>query len=141
MRPSGAAPIVETVPGIFVLDATGQGAILNQDGSVNATLNGAEPGSIVSIYATGAGQMDRQVFDGRIVSDMPFPRPLLPVGVRIGGRIADVTYAGAAPGQVAGLIQVNARIPADTPRGATIPVQLTIGSATSQGNVFLATRP
>ena len=49
---------------------------------------------------------------------------------------------GAAGGIVlAGLIQVNARIPADTPRGATIPVQLTIGSATSQGNVFLATRP
>lgn len=134
-------PIAEALPGIFVLDGNGQGAILNQDGSVNAQLNGAEPGSIIAIYATGAGQVDRQVFDGRVVTDTPFPRPLLPVGVRIGGRVADVTYAGAAPGQVAGMIQVNARIPADTPTGTPVPIQIIVGSATSQANVFLSMRP
>ena len=58
------------------------------------------------------------------MTDTPFPRPLLPVGVRIGGRVADVTYAGAAPGLVAGMLQVNARVPADTPRGTNVPVQI-----------------
>jgi uncharacterized protein (TIGR03437 family) len=134
-------PVADAAPGIFVLDTSGQGAIINQDGTINARLNGAEPGSIISIYATGAGQMDRQVFDGRRIMDEPYPRPLLPVGVRIGGRVADIRYAGAAPGQVAGLLQVNAVVPADTPRGTTVPVQLTIGSVTSQANVFVATRP
>jgi uncharacterized protein (TIGR03437 family) len=135
------AQVADTAPGIFVLDASGQGAILNQDNTVNAQLNGAQPGSIIAIYATGGGQMDSQVFDGRLVTATPYPRPILPVGVRIGGRVADVTYAGAAPGQVAGMIQVNARVPADTPTGTTVPIQITIGSATSQANVFLATRP
>lgn len=133
--------IADAMPGIFVIDVNGQGAILNQDGSVNARLNGAAPGSIVAIYANGGGQMDRQVFDGRRVMDAPFPKPLLPVGVRIGGRVADVTYAGAAPGLVAGVIQVNAKIPEDTPRGTVVPVQIIIGTATSQANVMLATAP
>jgi uncharacterized protein (TIGR03437 family) len=131
--------VAEAAPGIFVLDTAGQGAILNQDGTVNARLNGAEPGTIISIYATGAGRMEGTVADGRIVTGTP--KPLLPVGVRIGGRVADVTYAGAAPSLVAGMLQVNARIPADTPRGTMVPVQILIGSATSQANVFLATRP
>jgi uncharacterized protein (TIGR03437 family) len=133
--------VVDAAPGIFVLDSSGQGAIINQDGTINARLNGAEPGTIISIYATGAGQMDRQVFDGRRVVEAPYPRPLLPVGVRIGGRVADVTYAGAAPEQVAGMLQVNVRIPADTPRGTTVPVQITVGASTSQANVLLAIRP
>ena len=131
--------VAEAAPGIFMLDTAGQGAILNQDGTVNARANGAEPGSIVSIYATGAGRMEGTLPDGRIV--LGTPKPLLPVGVRIGGRVADVTYAGAAPGLIGGMLQVNARIPADTPRGTTVPVQVLIGTATSQANVFLATRP
>jgi trimeric autotransporter adhesin len=133
--------IGDAMPGIFVLDTNGQGAIINQDGTINARVNGAEPGSIVAIYATGGGQVDRQVFDGRRVTDTPFPKPLLPVGVRIGGRVADVTYIGAAPGLVAGMLQVNARVPDDTPRGTAVPVQIIIGTATSQQNVFLSVKP
>jgi uncharacterized protein (TIGR03437 family) len=133
--------IGDAMPGIFVLDTNGQGAIINQDGTINARINGAEPGSIVAIYATGGGQVDRQVFDGRRVTDAPFPKPLLPVGVRIGGRVADVTYIGAAPGLVAGMLQVNARVPDDTPRGTAVPVQIIIGTATSQQNVFLSVKP
>lgn len=131
--------VVDAAPGIFVLDASGQGAILNQDNTVNSRVNGGEPGSIIAIYATGAGRMEDALVDGRIVTGIP--KPLLPVGVRIGGRVADVLYAGAAPGLVAGMVQVNARIPGDTPRGTTIPVQIIVGNATSQTNVFVATRP
>lgn len=131
--------VVEAAPGVFMLDTAGQGAIINQDGTINARLNGAEPGSVISIYATGAGRMEGTLADGSVV--LGTPKPLLPVGVRIGGRVADVTYAGAAPGLVAGMLQVNARVPADTPRGTTVPVQIIVGNATSQTNVFLATRP
>ena len=134
------AQVTDAAPGIFVLDVSGQGAILNQDNSVNSRLNGAAPGSVIAIYATGAGTMDRQVIDGRLVTDTPFPRPLLPVGVRIGGRVADVLYAGAAPGLVAGTLQVNARIPVDTPANSVVPIQITVGTATSQANVVVAIR-
>jgi uncharacterized protein (TIGR03437 family) len=133
--------VVDAAPGIFVLDSSGQGAIINEDGTVNARLNGAEPGSVISIYATGAGSMDLPMTDGRLVVGAPFPRPLLPVGVRIGGRVADVTYYGAAPGLVGGMLQVNARVPADVVRGQMLPIQLLVGGATSQQNVFLSTRP
>ena len=134
-------PSATRCPGSSCSIRIGQGAIINEDGTINARLNGAEPGSVIAIYATGGGQVDRQVFDGRRVTDTPYPKPLLPVGVRIGGRVADVTYAGAAPGLVAGMVQVNARVPSDTPRGTNVPVQIVIGTATSQQNVFLSTRP
>jgi uncharacterized protein (TIGR03437 family) len=133
--------VVDAAPGIFLFDASGQAAALNQDGTYNARMNGAEPGSIVTLYATGAGQMDVSMTDGRVVVGQPFPRPLLPVGVRIGGRVADVLYAGAAPGLISGVLQVNARVPADVARGQMVPIQLIVGTTTSQSNVFLATRP
>jgi uncharacterized protein (TIGR03437 family) len=134
-------PVLDAAPGIFLFDASGQAAALNQDGTYNGLLNGAEPGSIITLYATGAGQMDQAMTDGRIVVGQPFPRPLLPVGIRIGGRVADVLYAGAAPGLIGGVLQVNARIPADVARGQMVPIQLVVGTTTSQANVFVSTRP
>ena len=124
-----------------MLDTSGQGAIINQDGTINAQLNGAEPGSVISIYATGAGQMDRQVFDGRPSWRSHTQGRCFRSGCESADASRTSRYAGAAPGQVAGMLQVNAVIPADTPRGTTVPVQITIGSATSQANVFVATKP
>ena len=65
-------------------------------------------------------------------------RPLAPVTVRIGGQTAEVTYAGSAPGLVAGAVQVNARIPSNSIIGANVPVQVQIGNVTSQGNVTIS---
>ena len=50
-------------------------------------------------------------------------RRTLPVTVTIGGLpvpASDVTYAGEAPGAIAGLLQVNARIPAGLPTSPPI---------------------
>jgi uncharacterized protein (TIGR03437 family) len=135
----GVAP---SAPGIFSVDSTGkgQGAILNQDYSVNSAANPAEQGSVVLIYATGEGETDPQVADGRLASPEVLPRPKLPVTVKIGGLEAEVLYAGAAPGQVVGLLQVNARVPAGAPSGSAVPVVLTIGAASSQPGVTLAVK-
>jgi uncharacterized protein (TIGR03437 family) len=65
---------------------------------------------------------------------------VLPVSVTIGGRDAKVVYAGAAPGLVAGLMQVNVQIPMDVTPGDAVPVQLTVGRTTSSGVVTLAIR-
>ena len=46
---------------------------------------------------------------------LPLPKPALQVSVEINGENAEVTYAGGAPGEVAGMLQVNARIPANAP--------------------------
>jgi len=127
-------PVVTTVPGIFTIGGSGggQAAVLNQDGTLNSASNPAAKGSIVSIYATGAGLMNSPMTDGAITpSTPPFPVPQLNVQVEIGGVSATVQYAGAAPGLVAGAIQVNAYVPAGAPSGSSIPVVLNIGGYVS----------
>ncbi len=65
--------------------------------------------------------------------------PVLTVTVRIGGRIASVPFAGLAPG-FTGVLQINTMIPDDTTPGDNVPLEVTIGSATSQPGVTLAVR-
>ncbi len=135
-------PVLNALPGIFTTSQLGfgQGAIVNQDGSVNSAQNGADPGTIVSIYATGSGQTNPPTADGTITGSV-LATPQLPVTVQISGETADVLYAGAAPGEPAGVLQVNARIPADVPRGINVSVVITVGNVSSQAGVTLATKP
>ena len=123
--------VVDASPAIFMLDNASQGAILNGDGSVNGSQNGAVPGSIISIYATGGGQTDPGGVDGQIVTGPVLPRPLLPVRVTIGGQDAELFYAGAAPGLASGVLQINVRIPMGMPRGLPAAVIVFVGGANS----------
>ena len=132
--------VVDSYPGIFTLDPTGQGAILNQDFSVNSTQNGAAAGSVISIYATGEGQTNPPGMTGAITGTV-LAKPILPVSVQIDGQTADVAYAGNAPGLPAGILQVNAKIPAGVRRGVSVPVVVTVGNASSQTGVTLFVSP
>ena len=49
-------------------------------------------------------------------SSPPFPAPIAPVQVKIGGVTAEVQFAGLAPGFIDGLLQMNVLIP-DVPPG------------------------
>ncbi|HTR39645.1 MAG TPA: cohesin domain-containing protein [Bryobacteraceae bacterium] len=133
--------VAATAPAIFTLDSSGigPGAILNQDSSVNSPANPAAKGSIVAIYATGAGQTNPPSVDGQITG-ATLSTPVLPVSVQIAGLDAKVVYAGAAPDLVAGGIQVNAIVPAGAPSGATVPIALTVGTTRSQSGVTLAVK-
>jgi len=135
-------PVAPSAPGIFTVDATGKGpgAILNQNYTVNAAANAAERGAVAMIYATGEGETDPQVADGRLATAETLPKPRLPVSVKIGGLDAEVLYAGAAPGMVVGLLQVNVRVPPGAPAGSAVPVVLTVGNASSQPGVTMAVR-
>lgn len=118
-----------TVPAILTLDSSGvgPGAILNQDFSVNSPSNPAGRGSIMALFATGAGMMNPVPIDGQVTGDNP-PLADLPVSVEIGGSIAQVVYAGAAPGLVAGVLQVNCAVPLDIAPGESVPVNLFVGT-------------
>jgi len=133
--------VVGSAPGLFTLDSSGSGpaAALNQDYSLNTGAHPESRGSIVMLYATGEGQTDPAGVDGRITGTI-LARPLLTVSVSIGGVAAEVTYAGGAPGLVAGVLQVNARVPASSPAGPTVPVILRIGAATSQAGATIAVK-
>ncbi len=113
--PSFPATVVAADPQVFQ-NADGTAAAINQDGTVNSSTNPAKAGSIVSIWATGTGA--NFLFDGEIATtaqdyhccqisileipsafDSESPGPVVP-------------YAGAAPGMVAGVVQINFQIPA-----------------------------
>jgi len=129
-------PVAASVPGVFTSNdgGTGQAVVFNQDGTVNTAANPAAKGSVIVLYATGEGTTNPPGQDGLISSSDILREPVLPVSLTIGGQAATVLYAGSAPGNVAGVMEVEATIPAGAASGAA-PVVLTVGSATSQGNV------
>jgi uncharacterized protein (TIGR03437 family) len=131
-------PVVDAAPGIFNIPASSQAAALNADLSVNNEGNPAEKGSIVVLFATGEGQTSPHGTDGRIATDV-FPKPQLPVSVTIGGEQAELLYAGAAPFEVAGVLQLNVRVPAGTPAGAA-PVVLRVGTRIGTGVSTISVR-
>ena len=134
-----ALSVATAVPAIFTLGASGvgPGAILNQDSSLNTPLNPADRGSVVSVFATGAGQTDPPGTDGQ-VAGANLPTPLLRVAVQIGGMDAQVLYAGDAPGLISGVLQVNVLVPLGAPSGPAVPIVLTIGPAEGPAGVVLA---
>jgi uncharacterized protein (TIGR03437 family) len=135
---AGTVTVTPSAPGIFTVNSgTGQAAALNQDASVNSASNPAAAGSVIVLYLTGEGQTAPQGVDGKIASAAPLPAPVLPVTVTIGGQPATYFYAGAAPDEVAGVMQINANIPAGV-TGNAVPVSVQIGTASTQKGVTIA---
>jgi len=116
------ALVAASDPGIFRLDSEpyGQGAILNQDGTVNSKKNPAQRGSVISIFATGTGPLAPIPGDGEIVADASRRVAMVIETVFHPQLEAEVLYAGAAPTLVAGLTQINVRIPKEVPDDAVV---------------------
>jgi uncharacterized protein (TIGR03437 family) len=122
--------VVATAPGIYSL-GNNQGAIRNQDGSVNGPNNPAAQGSTIQIFATGEGQLSPPGVDGQLEFGPNFPKPLASVEVTIGGiPAAAVTYAGTVGQSFDGFFQVNAVLPPGVPSGA-VPVVISVGGKAS----------
>ncbi len=103
--------VTATGPAIFVLGSRPggwQGAILNQDGTLNSPDNPAARGSFVSVYATGGGATALR--NG-------LQATVAPITVSLNGAPPLATsWAGAVAGFV-GLYQINVQIPATTAPG------------------------
>jgi uncharacterized protein (TIGR03437 family) len=135
-----ATPFLQSIsvtsPAIFTTTSTGTGqaSVINQNGTINGAGAPSPKGSIVSIYMTGAGQLLPAGRSGALgAADQVVAAA---VTVTIGGRNARVTYAGAAPGSVQGLYQINAVVPEDAPSGS-VPIQLLAGETASQAGVTI----
>jgi uncharacterized protein (TIGR03437 family) len=108
-------------------------AALNEDGTVNSRGNPAKPGSRVVLFGTGGGATIPVSVAGEVTPLSPRP---LAAGVRAqiaNGPLVSVEYAGAAPGLVAGVTQINIKLPAvipDTPGLApgTVPLLVFSGA-------------
>lgn len=135
-----AAPMTPSSPAIFCVDGAGSGqaAAVNGDGSPNDAAHPVRIGGSVVLRATGEGQTTPNGIDGKIASS-PLPEPILPVGVTLDGRAAEVISAGGAPGEPAGVMRVVVRIPAGVRPGGYVPIVLQVGdTATIPGAVWIA---
>lgn len=137
--------VTDTSPGIFTLtqNGSGQGAILNQNNTVNGVTNPAPKGSVIVIYATGEGQLSPPGVTGSVTGGLPpFPKPPANTPVTLsflvpnpgGGQPtyipATLQYAGEAPTLVSGVLQVNAIVPSTVPSGPNTIV-LMVGNNSS----------
>jgi len=134
--------VAAAAPGLFTHDASGagQGAILNiSDSSVNSVANPAARGDWVEIFGTGAGATVPASVDGMLAAP-PYPQVKPNVVVTMGGIPCVTNYAGAAPGLVSGVLQINAQVPAGVTPGPSVALAVTIGGVSSQTGVTLAVK-
>jgi uncharacterized protein (TIGR03437 family) len=131
--------LAKTTPGIFSVDGSGMGQVVaaNQDGSLNSSSAPALKGSVITLYATGAGALNPVPMDGSLTTGTP-ALTALPMTAQIDGQDAPVQYAGAAPGIVSGVVQVNIAVPAGVRTGPADSIVLTIGGQTSQAGATVA---
>jgi uncharacterized protein (TIGR03437 family) len=128
-------------PGVFTVSAGGKGqaAVLNEDFTVNSARHPARRGEVIQIFATGGGTTAPLSEDGKFAIP-PFATLKAGVRVLIGGLPAPVIYAGSAPGQVNGIIQINAVLPAEVSVGESVPLQVEINREKSPDGVTIAIR-
>jgi uncharacterized protein (TIGR03437 family) len=133
--------LASAAPGLFAQNSSGSGpgAILNQDNSLNGPNHAAAKGSIVQVFMTGEGLTTPQEATGAITTvTLPPPQvtpaPVQPVRVFLDGQQVPYTYAGEAPGMVAGVMQLNVQIPANAPSGA-LAIAVSAGGNMSQSGI------
>lgn len=130
---AGAAEVKSLSPAIFFTSLGGacQAAVLH--GGAGALVDQerpAEAGETLEIYGSGLGPTDPFVPAGMPAPLSPLARSLMP-DVLIGGRRAEVTFAGLTPG-LAGVYQVNTVVPSELRPGRQ-SVVWRAGAITSSG--------
>jgi uncharacterized protein (TIGR03437 family) len=147
---SETLPVVGTAPGIFTANSSGTGlaSVINQDGSVNSASNPARPGSVITFFLTGEGLTNPGGADGK-TTPLPPAAPFVPVqtvSVFLNGQQAELTYAAEAPGLVAGIMQIDARVPSNVVENPStspiaVPLLAIAGSAFTQTGITVYIAP
>jgi trimeric autotransporter adhesin len=127
-------PVAAASLGIFTDNATGMGqaAVINQNYTYNTAATPAPEGSYISVYATGGGQTAPASTDGEVTPTLGVSPLVLQqyVTATIGGKPATVAFAGAAPGDVTGVVQFNIQVPTGI-SGSALPIVISISGPTS----------
>lgn len=121
--------LTDAAPELFL--QPGGGAQLfaaHSDGTMNRVSNAALRGSNISLWLTGQGLVD---------GTLPYPKPRLPVRVKIGGVDAPVVAANVV---TPGALQLSVQVPNDAPRGDSVEVSVTVGSTGNRQRATLAIR-
>ena len=112
------------------LGANGDAVVQNQDYSFNSASNPAPRGTIVTVYLTGIGPLDKNIATGAATpADLFSAR--LPFKALIGGFDTSVKFLGMTPAFV-GLAQANLEIPNLSP--GKYPVIITVNGVDSNAS-------
>jgi uncharacterized protein (TIGR03437 family) len=142
-------PIANLAPGIFLLNSSGQAAVLVANTATITAPIGTFPGSrpvqrseYVSIFCTGLGAVTHEPATGAQAGSNPVSETLTTsVTVSIGGVSVPAAFSGLAPGFL-GLYQVNVQIPTSAPVGPAVPLTIAIGGKVSnQATIAVAAGP
>jgi uncharacterized protein (TIGR03437 family) len=150
--------VIQDAPGVYTLSATGigQAAALDQNFAINGPSTGvqltsgtipttpAAGGTVIAVFGTGGGLTSPQGVTGTVTpTNQLYPLANWTPGSNVvtamlGGKPATVTFAGAAPGEITGVIQINLIVPTGlTPGNQTLVI--TINGVETQANVTIAT--
>ena len=154
--------VASSALGLFTLDSSGAGpaAILNIDSvtgaiSVNSPQNPASPGGVIVAYMTGAGQTIPPSTDGAVAGSAGTLALPVEAGLNffpssgIGSTLCEtasnctpvqVLYAGPAPGIVAGVTQINMRLPESPSVSGTRSLGISVGGIWSQFSATVSVR-
>lgn len=123
--------ISPVAPGIFTLNfaGSGQGVIVNSNGTLNGPNNPAVKGTVVSIYTNGLGVTTPAIGDGKLVTQNLLPQSN--ISATIGGVPATVAFSGLSVGFVTGVFRVDVVVPFDGTAGASVPVVVSANGSQS----------
>ncbi len=139
-------PIAEFNPGIFTVGGgVGHAIAINADGTLAAppgaipglTTHATTAGAALIILGTGLGAVDPPVGNGEPGGPTTLRHCVTRPRVLIGGREAEVFFAGLSP-QFPGVYQLNVAVPAGVAPGGAVPIQLVQGGITSTDQATIA---
>jgi len=137
--------VATSEPAVFTVDGSGSGQghiyVATEEGLKLADASRpAKPGEGVVIYATGLGPVVPTVKEGEPAPAEPLSKTVNPVTVTIQGKSVEVFFAGLAPG-MAGIYQVNVRVPEGVKADASAVLILSVGEQSSSPPVTMAVTP
>ncbi len=131
-------PVAPAAPGVFTYaGGQGQAVVVNQDNTLNSSINSAPRGTIITLFVTGEGALRTYWPDGRLPGGPDYPAPLSAPVVTFGGVSGTIDFAGLV---WAGVLQINVRVPADAPVGAAVPLTITVADIRSADGVTVAVK-
>ena len=141
---SATVTVAAAAPAIYGIG--GQALAVNSDGTLAAPANSipgipTRPAVIgdskgLILFATGMGAVDVPMKDGANSADQTRNTLNAPT-VLIGGVAAQVTYSGLSP-QFVGVNQINVTLPAGTPTGNSVQVQIQVNGTINSNVVTIA---
>jgi uncharacterized protein (TIGR03437 family) len=121
--------VLELQPAVYTTDGTQAVVVHNADYTLVTAARPLVRGEYAFLYASGLGRVTNQPAAGAAAPVAPPASALADTGVTLAGLACEVQYGGLAPA-LAGVYQVNFRVPLNAPGGLQ-ELTLTAGTATA----------